>query len=192
MNKTNIALIAFLFLGLAVPAPAAFQAGQKLQISLSAASFFGSDSLNRETYGDSAFLPEFSLACSPWKSVFLWSDLGFLSQDGVVSELNEPASNRQLHLALGLGYRILNGGRFRLSAILGLALQHMKEEAMDLESSHSALGYKLGLQADYSFLDHWFLHLAATYKQASFSDDLDDLNMKLGGFSLGGGLGFAF
>lgn len=190
MNKTSIALIAFLLLGLAVPAPAAFENTHTFQLSVSAGPFFSSASNYRNVYGDSALLPEIGLAYSPWKAVFLWTDLGFLSQDGCIHEFDEAASVSQFHLALGLGYRILDGRHFRLSGLLGLALLRFNEQALGTENSQSALGCKLGLQADYAVSGAWFVRLAASFRQAK--TDNGDLSVKLGGFSLGVGLGIAF
>jgi hypothetical protein len=72
----------------------------------------------------------------------------------------------------------------------GLSVHHFREEAMDTENSDTALGFKLGLQFDTAITRRWFLRLGAAFKTAQKTSD--DLEMKLGGFQLGAGLGFSF
>lgn len=190
--KKNRFLFLLIFMALLLPSSlsAANFSDDPLQLCLSGNVFFPSDSDYKDLYGKNAFLPEVSLAYAPWKALFLWTDLGIFSQDGVISELDEEIHISRLHLGFGLGTRLIRRHSLRLSAVAGLSVQHFREEAMDTENSDSALGIKLGLQLDTAIARRWFLRLGASFIAAQKTSG--DLEMKLGGFQLGAGLGFSF
>ncbi len=179
-----IALASFTLAGRGEEVP-----GQKNMVTASANLFFSSAASYRQIYGQ-GFMPEIKITRLLYGNISLWGGWGSISNQGFIEEVNEPARIRQTLLSFGVGYVYRLNAKMKLRSELGMTLISFKEEALDETMKGSGLGWKIGANLDYFVWKKLFATLAASFSQAS--DEVQTGKVKLGGFQLGAGLGFAF
>ena len=165
-------------------------AGGKVDVGASGSLFMSSDATFREIYGKSLFVPELWFSYNVSEKVCLWAEVGFLSKEGTIAEVDEKAEVKRWQTGLGLGYRIDLGEKVRLTLGAGAAWYWFKEEAMALSNSGNALGLKIKAGLDFAVGKRLFLRLAPGF--SAVKKNVEDLDLKLGGLQLTAGLGYIF
>jgi hypothetical protein len=151
--------------------------------------FFSSAASYRQIYGQ-PFMPEIKVSGLVYKNISVWGACGFISKTGRIEEVNEPAKISQTMVSFGAGYVFKLNSRLQLRAEAGMTFISFKEEALEATLKGSGLGWKLGAHCDYFIWKKVFATLGASFSQAG--DEAETGKIKLGGFLLGVGLGFAF
>ena len=191
--KTSFKAMAMLVFLLSSFTPAVRGEGmaeQKFMVTAGANLFFSSAASYRQIYGNAVFMPEIKITRLVSGNISVWGACGLISRHGLIAEVNEPARISQTLLSFGAGYAVRLNDRLRLRAEAGLIYISFKEEALEETLKGSGLGWKMGSNLDYFFFDKMFATLGAAFSQAS--DEVQTGKVKLGGFQLGAGLGFAF
>ena len=161
----------------------------KFMVTASGNLFFSSAASYRQIYGQT-FMPEIKISGLVYKNISVWGACGFISKNGLIEEVNEPAKISQTMLSFGAGYVHKLSASLRLRGELGLTFISFKEEALEATLKGSGLGWKIGATCDYFIWKKVFATLGASFSQAG--DEVETGKVKLGGFLLGVGLGFAF
>ncbi len=149
-----------------------------------------SDSGYKDTYGSARFYPELRLAYALGKGFFLYAGYGLLSASGTTPGLGADATSTQHFLSLGGGYGGPLGEKLSYKVGLGLFLDSYKEEALDMEITGSAIGFRADAGLCYALSPKISAQVGIGF--LSGSDDVDGLSIKLGGFRLGAGVGYKF
>lgn len=164
-------------------------ADSKFMVTAGGNLFFSSAASYRQIYGQ-AFMPEIKISGLVYKNISVWGACGFIAKNGLIEEVNEPAKISQTMISFGAGYVHKLSASLRLRGELGLTFISFKEEALEATLKGSGLGWKIGANLDYFFWKKLFATLGASFSQAN--DEAETGKIKLGGFTLGVGLGFAF
>ncbi len=162
----------------------------KFMVTAGANLFFSSAPGYRQIYGNAVFMPEVKITRLVFGNISVWGACGWISQHGLIEEVNEPARINQTLLSFGAGYVYKLNAKLQLRAEAGLSYIFFKEEALEETLKGSGLGWKVGANLDYFICKKMFATLAAVFSQAS--DEVQTGKIKLGGFQLGASLGFAF
>ena len=161
----------------------------KFMVTVSGNLFFSSAASYRQIYSQT-FMPEIKISGLVFKNISVWGACGWIAKEGFIEEVAELTQIRQTMISFGAGYVYKLNDRLQLRAEAGLTLNSFKEEALEIILKGSGLGWKLGANLDYFFWKKVFATLGASFSQAS--DEVETGKVKLGGFLLGVGLGFAF
>jgi hypothetical protein len=165
-------------------------AAPKYMVTVAANLFRSANADYRRVYGQSVFMPEIKITRQVYRDFTIWGSFGSITSNGSIEEVNEKAHIRQTFLSLGAGYAHKLSALLRLRAELGLTSISFKEEALDMTSKGSGLGWKIGANLDYFIGKKMFVTLTTAYSGAS--DETENGKSELGGFQAGVGLGFAF
>jgi len=163
---------------------------KKIMLTLGGNLLVSSDSGFKDIYGSGNFYPEIKVAYKVYKDFYLWTGYGFLSNTGTIAVIEEEAKSRQDFLSIGAGYygKVINGLDYKAEA--GLCYVNYKEEAMELEQSGSAIGFRIDGALLYPVYRNIFAGATLGYMHGS--DKIDDISIKLGGFKAGIALIFRF
>ena len=163
---------------------------RKYMVTVGGNLFRSSQTSYRQIYGQSAFMPEIKITRLVYRDITIWGSFGSISNNGFIEEVKEKAHIRQTMLSFGLGDGHKVSALLRLRGELGLTFISFKEEALEETLKGSGLGWKIGVNLDYFIGKKMFVTLTTAYSQAG--DEAQTGKIKLGGFQLGAGLGFAF
>ena len=184
-----ILLMLLMFFSFSLLSPGAEMPDSKFMVTASGNLFFSSAASYRQIYGQT-FMPEIKISGLVYKNISVWGACGFISKNGLIEEVNEPAKISQTMLSFGAGYVHKLSASLRLRGELGLTFISFKEEALEATLKGSGLGWKIGATCDYFIWKKVFATLGASFSQAG--DEAETGKIKLGGFLLGVGLGIAF
>ncbi|MCX6554662.1 MAG: outer membrane beta-barrel protein [Candidatus Aminicenantes bacterium] len=162
----------------------------KFMVTANGSLFFSSAASYRQIYGQAVFMPEIKITRLVYRNISVWGGFGWIAKKGLIEEVNEPAQIRQTMLSIGAGSVYRLNGKLQLRAEAGLTFNSFKEEALEETLKGSGLGWKIGANLDYFVWKKVFATLSASFSQAG--DEVETGKVKLGGFLLGVGLGFAF
>jgi hypothetical protein len=162
----------------------------KFMVTASGNLFLSSATSFRQIYGQTTFMPEIKITGLVYRNISVWGGCGLISKHGFIEDVAEAAQIRQTIISFGFGYRHKLSALLRLRGELGLTYTSFREEAMEVTLKGSGLGWKIGANLDCSIWKKVFAMLSASFSQVS--DDAQTGKVKLGGFQLGAGLGFAF
>jgi hypothetical protein len=185
-----ILLMLLMFFFFSLISPGAEMPDSKFMVTASGGLFFSSAASYRQIYGKPAFMPEIKITYLVYRNISVWGACGLISDNGLIEEVNEPAQISQTMLSFGAGYVYRFNGKLQLRGEAGMTFISFKEEALEETLKGSGMGWKLGANLDYFFWKKVFATLGASFSQAS--DEVETGKVKLGGFLLGVGLGFAF
>jgi hypothetical protein len=188
LKSASLLLLMVVILTLACPGEEI--PGHKFMVTAGANLFFSSASGYRQIYGNTVFMPEIKITRLVYGNICVWGGCGWISKHGLIEDVNEPAQIRQTMLGVGLGYVHKLSALLQLRGELGLMFISFKEEALEVVQRGSGLGWKIGANLDCFAWKKVFATLSASFSQAS--DEVQTGKVKLGGFQLGVGLGFAF
>jgi hypothetical protein len=149
-----------------------------------------SDSGFKDIYGSSVILPELRVGITIFKDFFIYGSYGFFSVKGETPVLKFEAKSAQNVISFGAGYSLSLTRAVSLEGAVGGVFFDYKEEALDTEVKGSALGFRVEGGAAYTIGKHFFARLSAAYLAAS--DTVEGVDIKLGGFRAGIGLGVSF
>jgi hypothetical protein len=125
------------------------------------------------------------------RSFYIWGGYGISSQRGSSLVFKEPAKWNQRLLSLGLGYNKNVSIAFDLKAEVGIFYVSYREEAFGEKVSGNALGrLRINGTGIYKITDHLSTEIALAYLWAP--DTKNGINLELGGFKTGIGLGVRF
>ena len=152
--------------------------------------FFSSDDNFKDVYGSTLFYPGIRAGYGITDCIYLWLGYGYLSKNGTTPLLEEEAKSTQHRIALGAGYRgdFSEKLGYRLQA--GILYFSYKEEALGEEVSDSAIGFGLEGSLVLDLGGNFFGLVFLGYDYGT--DDVGGVNIKLGGFKTGIGLGVRF
>jgi opacity protein-like surface antigen len=185
-----ILLTLLMFFSFSLLSSGAEMADSKFMVTASGNLFSGSAASYRQIYGQAVFLPEVKISGLVFKNISVWGAYGWNAKKGFIEEVNERAQIRQTMLSFGAGYVYKLNARLQLRAEAGMTFISFKEEALEGTLKGSGTGWKIGANCDYFVWKKVFATLGASFSQAG--DEAETGRIKLGGFQLGVGLGFAF
>lgn len=183
--KKTLLLIVIMFLILTGVA-----SGENIFFTASANYLIPSDKDFKDIYGSGVFYPEIKAGYDVFEGFYIWAGYGFLSAAGTTTLLAEEAKSSQNYISFGFGYQGRISERVGYKIETGTSYVTYREEAMGLEVSGSAMGYRLDGGINFDVLKNVFLEINAGYIAAS--DSVDNLSVKLGGFKAGVGMGVRF
>jgi hypothetical protein len=188
MKKTLIIIISLMLAGSLVMG--AEETSKKFRIQLEGTLLMPADGNYKDVYGSTVFYPGIEAGFSLSDNFFLWFGFGYLSKSGTTPVLEEEASSTQNILGLGGGYQGDFSEKLGFRVQAGILYISYKEEALGEEVSDSAIGFGLEGSLVMNFSDTIFGLVFLGYDYAS--DDVEGVNIKLGGFKIGLGLGIHF
>jgi len=153
-----------------------------------------SDSNFKDTYGSGVFFPELKLNYKVFNNISLWAGFGLLSKTGETPGLGEEAKSSQNIISFGVGYSGDFNPKFGYKVEVGAAYFSYKEEAMETEISDSAFGFRGDFGIVYNITATFFAEITAGYMSASDTLTVlgEDVDIDLGGFKAGIGVGIKF
>jgi len=155
------------------------------------ANFFSSSTPGfRELYGSMVLMPEIKFTRLISGNISLWGAFGWISRQGIIEDVNEPAKIRQTMASIGAGYLQRLSACLTLRAEAGITYASFTEDALDETLKGSGLGWRVGANLDIFIRKRIFVTLDAAFSQAG--DEVQTGKVKLGGFQLGAGFGIAF
>jgi len=161
----------------------------RFMISFSGNYMTSSDSVYRKVYGSGEFYPEFKAGVKIFNNVYGWAGYGFLSAKGqTYPDLNLETEARKKYLSAGIGYQGKGNVTYRIDA--GLLYVNWEENALDRLNKGKAIGVRFGAAAVYNWTTSFFTEISSSYLFAS--DKIDDITLKLGGFTAGISIGMRF
>jgi hypothetical protein len=177
----------FLMIGIIVILSGLLLGEGKIIIAASGNLLMPADGGYKDVYGSSVFFPELKLGYRFLNKGYIWASAGFFSKEGETLKLSLPTESSQTLISFGGGYTFDISEKVGFNAELGLVSFSYKEEALDIEASDSAIGIVLNGILVYNLSDKIFLQAIFGYAHAS--DTIDEVNIKLGGFKSGIGVG---
>jgi hypothetical protein len=162
----------------------------RFMITTGANFFIGSQTEYRQIYGKIVFMPEIKITGLIYRNFTAWGSFGLIGKSGLIEDVDENAYIRQTFLSFGAGYALKLSATLRLRGELGLTFISFKEEALEETVKGSGIGLKIGANLDCFISKKIFATLTTAYNTAS--DEAQTGKIKLGGFQVGAGLGFAF
>ncbi|MCP4156215.1 MAG: hypothetical protein GY757_51355 [bacterium] len=159
-------------------------------ISVSANFLAPADENFKEIYKSALFYPEVKAGVNIFKGLYVWGGYGFFSVDGTTLQLSMPASSEHKYLSGGVGYMVALNGSISFKAEAGVFNAKYKEEAMDLELSESVMGLRVNGGLMFRIARIFFIEASLSYMNAK--DAIEGIDIKLGGFKSGIGVGIAF
>lgn len=183
-------LISILVLFLMVPI---YSAGS-FSISFTGNYLSPSDDDYKDIYGSSVFFPELKLGYKIFNNFYLWAGYGMFSATGETPELKEETKSNQNFLSFGAGYNGDFTKKLGYIVELGAVSISYKEEAMELEISKKAFGFRADVGLVYNISSTFFAVVSAGYMSASdtITVEGEDVKVKLGGVKGGIGVGIKF
>lgn len=148
----------------------------------------------KDTYGTGVFFPELKLSYKVFNNISVWAGFGLLSVTGETPGLLEDAKSSQNIISFGVGYSDNFTPKMGYKVEVGAAYFSYKEEALEEEISDSATGFRADFGIFYNITDTFFAEVIAGYMSASDTLTLfgEDVDIKLGGFKGGIGVGIRF
>jgi hypothetical protein len=151
---------------------------------------FPADSNYSGIYGDSIMLPEFTANVKITGDWYVWAGYSFLNADGATPVFGSEAKSSQDFILLGAAYRLAIKGDFNALLKVGIGSISYKEEALDTTIKDSALGFYVDCGLFYDITEYFSVFASAGYMVGS--DTVNDEDISLGGFKVGGGLAIHF
>jgi len=149
-----------------------------------------SDGDYKEIYGSSVFYPGFEAGFLVVKNVYLKAGYEWFSKDGATPVLEEPSESYQKIITFGAGYLGSFSDTFGFRIEVGGASFSYEEKAFGETVDGSAFGFFLNGGVVYYLSDSFYLSGMLGY--CSASDDVNGVDIKLGGVKLVLGLGIRF
>lgn len=160
-------------------------------LSLSANALFSSDSGYKDVYGSTIIYPEIEAGYKTYKDMFIFGGFGFFSKEGkTTGELQINTKSTQNILSFGVGYDFNLNEKIDILIRAGIARIGYKEEAMEQEVKGNKIGILLGSDLVYKFGKRFFTKATIGYMSAK--DTIEGVDIKLGGFKVGIGVGLRF
>jgi hypothetical protein len=172
-------------------APAATVPAGRLTVLARTALLFPADAEYRKIYGEQRPYFELKVGADIARNLYLWGAWGFFGGTGTIPVVDEEAESFQNILSFGAGFRLRITPRLGARAEAGLSRIGYKDKAMGLEVSGSGLGPRAGVAGFYVFSKTLFIEVGLDWAHASSTTE-DGLNLRLGGWILGAGLGLRF
>jgi len=153
-----------------------------------------SDEDYKDTYGNGVFFPELKLDYQMGKNFSLWAGFGIISANGTTPVLGADAKSTQNLMSFGVGYNGDFSKKLGYKVELGAVYFSYKEEAMEVEVTGSAFGFRADAGVVYNITGTFFAEVIAGYLSANDTVTLEgeDVDIKFGGLKAGIGLGIRF
>ena len=153
--------------------------------------FFPSDSDYNDIYGSSVINPEIEIMQKVSNKLFVFGSYGYMSKTGnTLGDLEVDTKSTRNILSVGAGYGIMINENADIIIKLGMSRIGYKEEAMGESVSGNKFGILFGTDLLYKIGNRFFTKLTIGYM--SGRDNIDGVDIKLGGFKAGVGLGIRF
>jgi len=153
-----------------------------------------SDEDYKDTYGSGVFFPELKLGYEIVNSFSLWAGFGIISAKGNTPVLDADAKSNQSLMSFGVGYNGDFSKKLGYKVQLGAVYFSYKEEAMEVEVTGSAFGFRADAGVVFNITGTFFAEIIAGYLSASDTVTLEgeDEDIKFGGLKGGIGIGIRF
>jgi hypothetical protein len=153
-----------------------------------------SDKDYKKTYSSGMFYPELKLGYEIAGNFSLWAGFGILSAKGTTPVLKAEAKSSQKLMSCGVGYNGDFSQKLGYKVEIGAVYFRYKEEAMEIEVTGSAFGFRADVGVVFNITGTFFAELIAGYISAGDTVILEgeDVEIKLGGFKGGVGIGIRF
>jgi hypothetical protein len=178
-------------LPLAGDAPTATVPAGRWTVLARTALLFPADAEYRKIYGGQRPYFELKVGADIYRNLYLWGAWGFFSGTGTIPLVDEKAESFQNILSFGAGFRLRITPRLGARAEVGFSRIGYKDKAMGLEVSGSGIGPRAGVSGFYTFSRTVFAEVGLDWTRASSTTE-DGLELRLGGWILGAGLGLRF
>lgn len=152
---------------------------------------FPADAEYRKIYGERRPYLELKVGADIARNLYLWGAWGSFGGTGTIPLVDEEAESSQNTLSFGAGFRLRITPRLGARAEVGFSRIGYKEKAMGLEVSGSGTGLRAGVAGFYIFSRTVFAEVGLDWARASSTTE-DGLELRLGGWILGAGLGLRF
>jgi hypothetical protein len=152
---------------------------------------FSSDSNYKRIYGNSQFYPELEVGLDIYKGIVLFGSYGYFSQTGKTEgELKEDTKSTKEFLSFGAGYKIEANEKIYVLIKVGVSRIDYKEESMGEIIKNNKIGLCGEVNIIYNMSKRLYTKIFIGYMGGK--DKIDDVDIKLGGFTAGLGLGIRF
>ena len=165
-------------------------AGDRFMVAASANYMIPGDEEFRNFYGKGQFYPELKAGFKVSGRFYLWAGYGWFSAKETTPVLNLEAKAKQQFLSAGVGYLFKISSKLDYKVEAGLFHVSYKEEALGMEISDSAIGFRLDNAVTFYMNQSLFVEISLAFLTAS--DTIENRSIKLGGFKTGIGLGVTF
>jgi hypothetical protein len=172
-------------------APTAISPAGRWTVLARTALLFPADAEYRKIYGEQRPYFELKIGADIARDLYLWGAWGFFGAKGTIPLVDEDAESFQNILSFGAGFRLRITPRLGARAEVGFSRIGYKDKAMGLEVSGSGIGPRAGVAGLYNFSRTFFIEVGLDWVHASSTTE-DGLNLRLGGWILGAGLGLRF
>ncbi|MGA2363764.1 MAG: hypothetical protein ABSG73_15085 [Candidatus Aminicenantales bacterium] len=172
-------------------APTATVPAGRWTILARTALLFPADAEYRKLYGERRPYFELKVGADIARNLYLWGAWGFFCGTGTIPLVDEKAESFQNILSFGAGFRLRITPRLGARAEVGFSRIGYKDKAMGLEVSGSGIGPRAGVSGFYIFSRTVFAEVGLDWTHASSITE-DGLELRLGGWILGAGLGLRF
>ena len=184
MNLKKLAYV-LVILSICLPVTAAGNFSLSLQGGLQ----FPEDAGFKELYGSNQFLAGMKAQFHLTDSLYGWAGAWRQKASGTTPILEADAESCQRCLGVGAGWTgaFSDDSSLKYYGEIGILFFHYTEEALGIEVSGNATGFRLAAGARYHFASTWFAGAGAAYGTASKdiqTDTLETIKIKMGGFSL--------
>ncbi|TFG78056.1 MAG: hypothetical protein E4H23_08180 [Chrysiogenales bacterium] len=183
MKKNLLVFLALLSLAAAAQA-------KNMSAALTVSYLGKADSGFKEIYGSGGIQPGLRLEALLGKGISLYGSYDYFSKKGKTPVLQEDASSRQHFISAGAAWRKGLSEKLDWSLYGGLLLISYQEEALGETVKENAFGVELGGSLQYKMSSRLFLFPFVSYMIAN--DSVGEVEVKLGGFKVGVGLGIKF
>ncbi len=197
MKNVFKVFVVMVFVGLLFSMPATAQAAEKGQtgkffIKAGLNVLMPGDSTFKELYGNSQMVPEAKVGFFFTKKVYVWGGFGAFSKTGelVIFDTVISTEVKQRFLSGGVGYSTPVTDKFNFRVEAGVVSFHVEEDALDMNITDNAIGFRGDVGVTYAFGKSFFCDLYAGYMTAS--DTVNDYDVKYGGLYSGLMLGVRF
>jgi hypothetical protein len=146
-----------------------------------------SDSAYKDIYGSNVIYPGAEIGFKVFKDIYLLAGYEKFSKEGNTLVLDEIAKSTQNITFFGIGYWGSFSENFGYRAELGGISFSYKEEALEEVVKGSKMGFFINGGFVYNFGERFFTSLLLGYSSAS--DNIEGVDIKLGGFKSSIGVG---
>ncbi len=167
------------------------RAGDKIYGELGMNLLLPSDSNYKDIYGSSEIMPDIEIGYMVNEKINIYGGFGYISKSGTTEgELKVDTKTRRIYLDFGIGYGIYKSDKISIKVKGGISYIMNKEEAMEEEVSSNTLGFRGEIEGDYKIGKKVFTGFKVGYIYGK--DNVEDVDIKLGGVKIGIIIGLIF
>lgn len=187
MTKTRKVITAVSFMLILLIASAEAQT-HRFQLALDLSYLAHRDSTYKDIYGNSSFFPELKAGLRVFSGLQVTGGFGYFKEKGTISDLEAGTESLQTYYSAGLEYLFDVSWSWAFKVSGEYIWVDLEESAFDQIIKAKSNAYRVGAGLIYDIGHGFFLELFGAY--TSGDDSVNGIEIKLGGFQGGIGLGF--